>query len=262
MNTMHSRWRRLLAGTALTLLLFGPASLLQAGEIQDPIPVIPYEAGRGLITTEGPSGMFINPTSATLPQNAFTAQWCSFFPNDNTSVVGHGYLVSYGITDWLEVGGIGNYVDLPGGNTLTTGGPMARIRLLKDEGLLPQLSIGYYGKYGDIDQSNAFGAVYKRLPLFGESWIVKSLGIHAGMRSKWLESADADLRGYGGVEIQLPYRLYAVGEITTQDSDPHVPFAYGLQWRAGWINISAAMLQPGGLPDPSLYLGIGTGLEF
>src|SRR5688572_23844625 len=72
----------------------------------------PYRASRGLITLEGPSGMFINPTSATLPQGKFTIQYCLFFPNRDTDIVGHGTLISYGVTDWLEVGAVGNLIDV------------------------------------------------------------------------------------------------------------------------------------------------------
>src|SRR5688572_26767682 len=35
-----------------------------------------YEGGRGLITLEGISGMFLNPTSGTLPARSLTAQYC------------------------------------------------------------------------------------------------------------------------------------------------------------------------------------------
>src|SRR5687768_12635254 len=61
-------------------------------EIVEPsAPVEPaYEAGRGLLTLQGPSGMFINPTSATLPQGKFTLQYCNFYPENQTEVVAHG----------------------------------------------------------------------------------------------------------------------------------------------------------------------------
>jgi len=232
-----------------------------------PPPEAPYEAGRGLLTLEGPSGMFINPTSATMPAGAFTAQACYFNPNLDSSVNGTGLLVSYGVTDWFELGLVGNYVFLEDaiGDDLAVLGPMARVRLLKDEGLLPQLSLGYYGKFGDAaaETNTGFLAAYKRFPVGDESGFVKSIGLHLGGRFSSLDANDVSV-GYGGLEVQLPYRLYIVGEISTKDSDVHsdVPYAAGIQWRAGGINISLAALQTGGLDDPGFYFGIGSQLSF
>src|SRR5215204_4899285 len=86
-------------------VLFAFPSLARAGrEViatdygKNPVaPEAPYEAGRGLLTLEGPTGMFINPTSATLPQGAYTAQYCTLFPNTDDEIVGHGWMASYGI---------------------------------------------------------------------------------------------------------------------------------------------------------------------
>ncbi|MFT5470987.1 MAG: hypothetical protein ACI8UO_006120 [Verrucomicrobiales bacterium] len=235
-----------------------------AGEVVDPEPIIAYEAGRGLLTTEGPSGMFINPTSGTLPGGAFTVQWCAYFPNQDDSVVGHGWMAAYGVTDWLEIGSVGTYIDNVDGGTATAGGPMARIRLLKDGGGLPQTSIGYYGKYGDFDQSNVFGAIYKRFSIGNESGFVKSVGFHAGARARWESAKEDEFRGYGGLEFQLPYRLYIVGELTTEeDADVEAPFSYGIQWRAGGVNISLAKVQNGGAADgAAFYVGIGSAVSF
>jgi hypothetical protein len=92
-----------------------------------------YEGGRGLITTEGPSGMFINPTSGTLPAHAATLQYCFLLPtNDFSEVMGHGALLAYGVTDFLEVGVIANYIDFDGGDDPSAVGPMVRLRLMKD----------------------------------------------------------------------------------------------------------------------------------
>jgi len=45
------------------------------------------------------------------------------------------------------------------------GGPLVRVRLTKDEGWVPQISIGGYGKYGTnvLDQTTAFLAAYKTI---------------------------------------------------------------------------------------------------
>lgn len=252
---------------AATSLLTSSA-LFAGSTLAPPVapPVAPYEAGRGLLTSEGPSGLFINPTSATLPAGAFTAQACYLNPNLDGSVHGTGAMLSYGVTDWFELGLVGNYIFLDGpADDLAVAGPMARLRLLKDEGLIPQLSLGYYGKFGDdaAETNSGFLAAYKRFPVSDESGFVKSVGVHLGTRYSSLDKDDVFV-GYGGLEVQLPYRLYIVGEISTEDSDAHrkVPYALGIQWRAGGINISVAALQNGNLDDPGFYFGIGSQISF
>jgi hypothetical protein len=226
-----------------------------------------YEGGKGLLTLEGPSGMFINPTSATMPAGYSTLQYCVFFPNNETDVVGHGLMGSYGITDALEIGAAGNYVDLrAAGDELTGGGPFARFRLRKDEaGGLPQVSVGAYSRLGDdaLHKIGAFSAAYKRLPI-AEDGPVKAVGLHAGVKHLWLDSdlpEDTSLTGYGGVEVQLPLRCYAVGEVSTKDDDQHkhTPYAYGIQWRAAGIAMSFAGIQDGNLDEASFFYGIGFG---
>ncbi len=224
---------------------------------------IPYEAGRGLLTTTGPTGLFINPTSATLPAGAFTAQYCFFLPENDSNPWAHGYIAAYGLTDWFELGVNGLYVDAPGDNPFATG-PFARVRLLKDEGWLPQFSIGGFSRFGDAatETFGAFGAAYKRLPI-NEEGFVKSLGFHGGVRQNWDPGPDS-FHVYGGLEVQLPYRFYLVGEISTRDDDveQETPYAFGFQWRAGGINISVAGIQNGNLDDPGFFFGIGSQFTF
>src|SRR5438128_9036624 len=78
---------------------------------EGPVVEVPTaRESRGLITLEGPSGMFINPTSATLPQGTFILNYCVFVPTlpQGIGLVGHGVLLSYGVRDWLEVGFTGD----------------------------------------------------------------------------------------------------------------------------------------------------------
>lgn len=223
-----------------------------------------YEAGRGLITLEGPSGMFINPTSATLPQRGATLQYCFFLPNNETDVVGHGLMGAYGITDELEVGLFGNLVDFDAiSKQRAAFGPLVRYRLTKDEAAIPQTSIGYYGRYGDtvLNKSALFAAAYKRFGI-DEDGVFRSLGMHGGVKNLWLDSSlenDTTFSAYGGLELQFPLRIYAVGEIQTKDSDVNteVPYSFGLQWRAANIAMSIAAIQNGNVDDPSFYFGIG-----
>jgi hypothetical protein len=227
-----------------------------------------YEGGRGLITLEGPSGMFINPTSGTLPEKAYTLQYCVFFPDNKNEVVGHGLFGGYGVTDRLEVGGIGNYIDIDAGDNLSAGGPFARYRLTKDEEVIPQVSVGAYSRFGDdaLKKYAIFLAAYKRIPL-QEDGFVRSLGLHAGIRQLWFDSdadPDSTFAGYGGIEAQFPLRLYAVGEITSKDSDINedVPYAFGLQWRAAGVAMSLAGIQNGNTGEVSFYYGIGYANSF
>ena len=230
-------------------LLGGEMTMSSKGPVAPPPPPpdAPYEAGRGLLTLEGPTGMFINPTSATLPQGAFTAQYCFSLPENDSNPWGHGALLAYGVTDWLEVGGIASYVSLESADDPLAGGPFARVRLLKDEGWVPQFSIGGYSAFGDaaVERYGIFGAFYKRLPI-DEDGFLKSIGFHAGVRQTWHEDPiDDNFHVYGGVEVQLPLRFYIVGEVSSKDSDSQddVPYAFGIQWRAGGVNISVAGIQ-------------------
>ena len=232
-----------------------------------PTPPV-YEAGRGLITLEGPSGMFINPTSATLPAGYSTVQYCMFLPNQNNDVTGNGFYGAYGITDFLEVGAIGKYIDTGGPSNPGGAGPFARLRLMKHDGLIPQLSIGGYAQFGDDPLTNygMFAAAYWRIPL-NEDGFFRSLGVHTGIRENWYETGPGDsFHAYGGLELQLPLRLYAIGEVSTRDDDidtEETPYAFGLQWRLYGINVSLAGIQNGVQPDgPALYWGIGTGFQF
>ena len=70
------------------------------------------------------------------------------------------------------------------------------------------------------------------------------------------------------MELQLPARVYVVGEVSTTDryasSTNTTPYAFGLQWRAGGINLSAGLTIPnlGGFKHPSFFFGIGPQLKF
>ena len=223
----------------------------------------PYEANRGLLTLEGPTGLFINPTSATLPKGAFTAQYCFFLPDhDFKGTIGHGFLLSYGVTDWLEFGGIGSIVqDTPQG-TIGAGGPAIRLRLLKHKGFIPQFSVGAYGKIGEyvLEQASIYAVFTERFEV--NLGPIVSVALDAGMRQTWRNTNDS-IRGYFGLEVQLPARIYVIGEVATNSSeDEVVPWAAGLQWRAGGVNVSAAALEPGDGDDVGFYFGIGTQLAF
>src|SRR4051812_23810513 len=122
--------------------------------IQEPVVEIPVaRASRGNVTLEGPSGMFLNPTSATLPQGTFASGYCAVLTNQDTVILGHSMFMSYGVRDWLELGVVANMfnftesgLELPEGD-YGTGGPMARVRLLRDIRWWPEVSVGGYAKF-------------------------------------------------------------------------------------------------------------------
>jgi hypothetical protein len=267
------------AALLAALSLIATSAFLRAGqpiedkEVKETTPVAEpqYEGGRGLLTLQGPSGMFINPTSGTLPQGKFTLQYCNLYVDNHTDVVVHGWMASYGVTDWLEVGAIADVANVPVDTNLGVGGPLVRVRLLRDREWWPQLSVGFYGKYGTnvLEQSTVFLAAYKRIPI-DESGFFKSLGFHAGIRGSWFHddfAKDDSVNVYGGAELQLPYRLYLLGEVGTKGNtpagrDPNTPYAFGAQWRLGAVNLTFAGVQDGTMDKISLFYGVGTAIPF
>jgi hypothetical protein len=241
----------------------------------EPVVEVPTaRESRGLITLEGPSGMFINPTSATLPQNEFILNYCVLFFDTDTDVVGHGILLSYGVRDWLEIGFVGNLLDVnsPGPpsreDTFVVGGPMARIRLLRDREWWPELSVGGYVKWGSpaFNNANAFVAISKTIPI-DEKGFLKTVTFQGGFREAWLDDSAAVSnvnRVYGGLEVQLPWRLFLIGEVTQRagvvQRPREIPYAAGIQLRGRNFGCSLAALQNGGESRPGIYFGVAGGL--
>ncbi|HEX4085427.1 MAG TPA: hypothetical protein VHY22_10985 [Chthoniobacteraceae bacterium] len=234
-----------------------------------PVSVQDYQGGRGLLTIQGPTGLFINPTSGTMPAHAFTLQYCFWTDNDEFfRGLQQGVMGSYGVTDWLEVGGLFTDLNVPSpGHNLESGGPFARVRLLKDEGWLPELSIGGYSHLGDEDISDydCFLALYKGLVL-DRNGFFRSVGFDAGIRETWAgpEFPTKQPVGYFGIEFQMPYHIYLMGEISTEDANQGnaIPYAFGVQFREGIINCTVAFDNQGNSNQPSFYFGIGPQYKF
>jgi hypothetical protein len=240
---------------------------------ESPIVEIPtaqvVRESRGNITLEGPSGMFLNPTTATLPQGVWSAGFCSILTNQDTDILGYSMFASYGVRDWLELGVVANMFDfsindeVPAG-TYISAGPMARVRLMRDRGPWPEISLGGYAKMGTdtFDSKNVFIGASKTVPI-DEKGVLKTITFQGGFRESWLEAPDRNTnRFYGGVEVQLPCNLYLVGEVSQFASrkDQFTPWAAGIQWRGKRWGLSAAIVQSGDDDPPSIYLGIGGGL--
>jgi hypothetical protein len=269
-------WIKGVAALALAGVLSASSTLAGAEVSYDskefPIVEVPVSAreSRGMITLEGPSGMFLNPTSATLPQGTFGFGYCLVLTNQDTDILGHAMYFSYGVRDWLELGVVANMFnfrttggELPKGS-YGTGGPMARIRLVRDREYWPEISLGAYSKMGtdNFDSSNVYLAVSKTVPI-DEKGYLKTVTFQGGFRESWLQAPDRNTnRFYGGIEVQLPHNFYLIGEVTqfAKEKDQFTPWAAGIQWRGKRFGCTAAIVQSGDDNTPSIYLGIGGGL--
>jgi hypothetical protein len=261
----------LAAGSLVAATSFAGSTLTYDSK-ESPIVEIPtvVRESRGLVTSEGPSGMFMNPTTATLTQGTFAFGYCSVLTNQATDVLGNHMFVSYGVRDWLEIGVVASMINVTvdgqefAKGDYGTGGPMARVRLRRDIGALPEISVGAYAKLGTdaLDSKNIFIGASKTLPI-DEKGFVKTITLQGGFRESWIEAPDRNTnRFYGGVEVQLPYNLYLIGEVTqfSHRKDEFMPWAAGIQWRGKRLGLTAAIVQSGDDDPPSIYLGIGGGL--
>lgn len=236
-----------------------------ADPIDTSAPPSGYLGGLGLITLEGPTGMFLNPTSGIMPAGALTLQSCMTFKDNNGEhIEGNGVLLVYGLTNWLEVGTFGLFVhDLPeavlGTSHLEAGQINARARLMRDEGGMPEVSIGGLVQRGDnaLEHESIYVAASKGYS-FGEAGFVNGVRLHTGFRQTWQELGDDISTGFFGLELALPRNLFIVGEINTRDdSDIETPYSVGMQYRGNGFGMSLALVQAGGDSDPSAYVGIG-----
>jgi hypothetical protein len=225
-----------------------------------------YISGRGLITTELVTGMFLNPTSGTLRQGSFSAQYCIGIlrAGGGEHSYGHGGMLAYGLTDDIEVGLGGLLVDPHHNDSLFgAGGPFVRLRLTNDAGVVPEISVGGISRNGNkrLVRHTVFVAASKRFPIDEEGFF-RSFRPHIGFRQFWQDSdvnaANASIF-YAGGEIEIPLGLFVVGEISTKDGVfERTPYAIGMQWRPNeTFGFSLAGIQNGGLDGISWYIGIG-----
>lgn len=224
-----------------------------------------YVGGLGLITLMGPTGMFLNPTSGIAAKNTFSVESCmTFRKNGDDHFHANGVLVEYGVTDWLEIGALGLFVrDIdpagPGKSELNSGQLNARVRLLREQGFLPEVSVGGLGDWGDkpLQAYHAYVAASKGFALSSGDFF-KSVRFHAGFREDLPELGKDISSGYGGVEIELYKHVFLVSEVSTKDSSQlKTPWSIGLQYKGGGFGFSAAMVQTPDDTDKAFYVGIG-----
>jgi hypothetical protein len=245
-----------------------------------------YIGGRGLITASGPTGMFLNPTSGTLARGNISAQAfgstikpLSDLPTGGQDQFGYyNGLLGYGITDWFEVGGLIQVVDRSNNadqQTVAAGGGYARMRVLKDQGIFPEISVGGMFFEGNemLDRRTLFTALSKRVDI-SDTGVVRGFRLHLGGRYYWQKDAselgfktwkalaqrgDNAAVGYLGAEVELPKHLFLIGEIQSRESgDQQQPFSFGLQFRhPEGFGLSLALLRPGLQEAMTAYIGIG-----
>jgi len=245
-----------------------------------------YRGGRGLITASGPTGMFLNPTSGTLTKGAISAQvfGSTIKPVSNLPTGGQdqfGYyngLLGYGVTDWIEVGGLIQVVDRSNNadqQTVAAGGGYARVRVLKDQGFFPEVSVGGMFFEGNemLDRRTLFTALSKRVAI-SDTGFFRGLRFHVGGRYYWqkdqselgfkswtalAQRGDSAAVGYVGAELELPKHLFLVSEIQSRETgDQRQSFSVGLQFRhPEGFGLSVALLRPGLQEGMTAYIGIG-----
>jgi hypothetical protein len=245
-----------------------------------------YKGGRGLITASGPTGMFLNPTSGTLAKGNISAQvfGSTIKPISDLPTGGqdqfayYNGLLGYGVTDWFEVGGLMQVVDRSNNadqQSVAAGGGYARVRVLKDQGFLPEISVGGMFFEGNemLDRRTLFTALSKRVDI-SDTGFLRGFRLHLGGRYYWQKDSselgfkswralaqrgDSAAVGYAGAELELPKHLFLVGEIQSRETgDQQQPFSFGLQFRhPEGFGLSVAMLRPGLQEAMTAYIGIG-----
>lgn len=287
-----SGFRRWLAAVAFIVAVGVGASVSSAQTSESGAPKLfanndgAYNGGRGLITASGPTGMFLNPTSGTMQKGDITAQvfGSTIKPISRLPNVGkdqfayYNALLGYGITDWLEVGGLVQLADRSNNadqQSVMAGGGYARVRVIKDQGLFPELSVGGMFFEGNeiLDKRTLFLALSKRIEI-SDTGFLRGFRLHLGGRHYWQKDRseltftnwkalaqrnDTGTVGYAGAELELPKHLFLVGEIQSRETgDQRQPYSFGLQFRhPEGFGLSVAALRPGLQEGVTAYIGIG-----
>ena len=229
----------------------------------------PYVGGRGLITREFATGMFLNPTSGILNHGQFTLQYCATIFHDPTpekpTVVGHRAIAAVGLANWVEVGAAGELDDRPGPDkNPTIGGPMVRARLLKDQGPWPEIGIGGIFLFGDkeIERRTVYVAASKGLKL-GDGPFLRSVRGHVGFRQTWFEEGQDGSFGYVGGELELYRHTFLVAEVSNKGAGAtKIPWAAGVQVRhPDGFGFTLAVAQTGRLSNLAIYVGVGLNFQ-
>ncbi len=183
-------------------------------------------ASVGLITLAGPTGLFQNPTSGILPKNAFSMESCmAFRENRGDHFQWNGVLATYGVTDWLEISGFGLFIHgfnetVNGDSSFEVGSFNARARVVRENEVLPEVSVGGIAGFGDEERAahSVFLSASKGFALSGSDFL-RGVRVHGGLRQTWAER-DVDVTtGFAGLEIEVIRSIFLIGEVNTRDKD-------------------------------------------
>ncbi len=248
-------------------LLVGLSLVATSRNLMADSDVESYSSNVGLVTVEGPTGMFLNPTSGTPDAGTLKVQVCgTTLPRGDQNIGGYQLMASYALTDWFELGA--QWFDAsPNGDThFDVVGPQARMRIHQESDILPEVSVGGFLKEGDsqVAQRTTYVAASKFLDL-DQDGLLKRIGLHAGFKYVWLDSDFNEANGaigYTGAELALPKNLFLVGEVSLKDDlYDNTPYSYGLQLRdPSGFGFSLAGVQTGFESRPGIYIGVGINL--
>lgn len=224
-----------------------------------------YVGGLGNVTGFGLTGLFQNPTSGILPEGALLLQDC-FGLNETGGdhFQSNGLLISYGVNDWLEVGGF--FVSAFGLNPANVGDSdfyagqaQARVRLVRDEGILPEISIAGVAGFGDdlISKHSTLLMASKGVAL-SEDDFFRSARLHGGVRHDWTGGGDEITTAFVGLEVEAFRNVFLIGDVNTKDdSFIKTPWSAGVQYRDNGFGLSLAIVQDGTRTDETYFIGIG-----
>ncbi len=226
----------------------------------------PYVGGRGLITNELATGLFLNPTSGTLGRHEFTLQYCALISRvGHDTAIGHRAIAGFGLTEWLEVGAGGRLDDAAGpGSQPAAAGPMVRLRLLKDGGGLPELAVGGIVLVGDraAESQTLYAAASKGVRI-SPTGPLRGVRGHVGFRQRFVREGRNGSFGYLGAEAELPRHVFLVAEVYNKSGGAEkTPWAVGIQVRhPDGVGFTLAAVQTGEAKPVALYVGVGVNFQ-
>jgi hypothetical protein len=227
-----------------------------------------YTGGLGLITAEGPSGMFLNPTSGVHPKGAIVPNFCVSVANPEGTddhAVAEGFNVVYGVLDNWEVGFQGLLVQPNTEDDLDAFGAQTRYRIVKDHDWIPEWSVGAYFLQGDdpLTKQDVFTALSKAFILHDGCYF-NLVRFHLGGRFEWHEVLDDRPVGYVGAEVRVMPMVYLVSEVSTKDDDveENTPYSFGIQVRSHkGFGFSLAGVQDGNTDGLGIFIGVGISFQ-
>jgi hypothetical protein len=228
---------------------------------------LPVRAFPGLITKEGPTGMFLNPLAEVSPPQTINAQTCWLHQDLPAGVADWNiFMVAHTLPTATELGLLANLATPQGGSVEAAVGGFLR-QLVWPEArwlpITPAFAVGATAFHTDIRtpgfnaRATAFAVLSKTLTPPGFRVPVRG---HLGGR--FIDFADptdaSDVTGYLGLEVEVLRNLRLIGEVNSRTTaDTTTPFAVGLQFSLAKLGLSVAAINSGRANAPGLFFGIG-----